>query len=549
VLGADATNSDSRAEVDRWCEELEQHLISVFAKKRIDEFWDMIVEYPYSKPALHDLRFCLARFADSSLHNRLVETAKKVLAAKLHRAGTRTEDILTALVNAIRSLCVLFSKNEQGAVVFAVVGDTLQHLRQRKDSVSAVVQDITQDSAESILYSDLRAFAMNAEDSEGTDDDDQDGELSSTAMLQRSRASTGNWKYHRRPDVLRVLLSTLSVSAVIEEYKSVLASRLLAKPMHDFDTIKEEEVLERMKCVFGEDSLASCMVMVRDIQASRRYNNRIHTTTQAQREGRKISELKMDVSILSATCWPPASRLALSQQEGCCSSGSTGGASQYVPPAHFNPHPTLQELMDAYRGEFKKMKPNQCLKWVYELGTVAVELKQENPSTRRTEMVEVELSLFAASIVLHVRDGLTTVAAISAAMMAPQPSITGKCQQLHPNVLLLSQDHQRVALQTSVVSSTTAFTFEEEEAADARPSGFTGEQLDMICRSVTSLLKARGQAKTVAEIHNSLKMFNIFQGSAADLKRALLYLVSDGKLATADGTTFAVQRTQMAPTQ
>jgi hypothetical protein len=100
-----------------------------------------------------------------------------------------------------------------------------------------------------------------------------------------------------------------------------------------------------------------------------------------------------------------------------------------------------------------------------------------------------------------------------------------------------------------VVSSTTAFTFEEEEAADARPSGFTGEQLDMICRSVTSLLKARGQAKTVAEIHNSLKMFNIFQGSAADLKRALLYLVSDGKLATADGTTFAVQRTQMAPTQ
>ena len=114
------TASATRFEIDRWSSELEQSLYFEIGRRRIADYWETIIDFPSSIPACEDLQFCFARYKDRSLLQELVTSVKKLLAVRLHRAGTYTEKILRFwFVQCVA--CVMLTKHEQ-STVFAIVG-------------------------------------------------------------------------------------------------------------------------------------------------------------------------------------------------------------------------------------------------------------------------------------------------------------------------------------------------------------------------------------------------------------------------------------------
>ena len=529
ALLADGSQSaaDARAEVDRTSQELEQYLLQQYGRQQIVRFWDLVLEFPTSTPSLQDFQVCLSRFSGSTLHEELVRTAKATLKAKLHRAGTRTEQILTVVVDTIRSLCVLLSKNEQGSIVFAVVSDTLTFLRGRKDSVSALVRAVAQPSCDSILYSNLQRLGGKEEGSDDEDDDDSSRVIKTSSSLQDHH----NWKYHRRPDVLRVLLSALSVSSIVEEYKDVLAQQLLYRAtLHSFVTSAEEEVLERMKCVFGEDPLSNCIVMLRDMNQSKRLNQRI--VDALGMDGARVSN-----TIISLTCWPKMSTVTAPAEHT---------PSPLTQQSGWKVHPRLDALFAKYAAEFKKLKPNQHLRLIPSQGRVVLDLKQRDTKTGEVCTVPHTLSLVHGSIVLHVADAPQQVLSCDDLAMlllgvkdAPATNAVIACvQQMFPVTLIVFPD-KRVTLQKDIVSAAT-FSFDSVQDDSAAPT-MPPEVLEVLWRFAFNFLKNRGP-KPVAEMHNSMKMFSNFTGSAADLKKLLQFWVSEKRLMTADGNVFSLPK-------
>ncbi|KAF8283682.1 putative Cullin family [Trypanosoma cruzi] len=529
ALSPDPNNSDVRTEVNRWCEELEQLLLVTYGRKRIAALWDVVVEYPDSTPTLQDLRLCLLRCSDDTLQNELIQTAKKMLASRLHRAGTRTEDILAILMGTIHSLCVLFSRNDQGSVIFTIVGDTLEHLKKRRDCVSAVVQAITQPSADSVLHVDLQNFSPNSFTSVAADDD----EVNEDALF--SVAGQSPLSSHERPDVLRVLLSAISVTSIVEEYKRLLASQLLGKKLHDFDTTAEEEVLERLKCAFGEDVLASCVVMIRDLQASRRHTLHMKEAyRRAAAEGlpqEKRRDWPLSIDVLSTTSWPKLSAFL------------PAGETQPV-PERYNPHPLFTSAMEDVMEEYKRMKANQRLEWIPSHGYVSLELTQKEASTNTMVAATYDLSLFSASLVLYVGDiskelGSPAPLKTVAERMGVKPHVLQqRLSHLFPSLLVSTDENRSLSLQRNYVS-TANFTFDEADEREGQPVGLSPDQVKMLLSMMTAMLKARGPCGA-NDIFNSMKMFGQFPGNIDDMKKLLHMFVTQGRLVLNEAKLFTL---------
>ncbi|KAH9601330.1 Cullin [Trypanosoma melophagium] len=536
ALSPDPNDSDIRAEVNRWCEELEQLLLLSYGRKRIASFWDIVVEYPDSTPTLQDLRLCLQRCADNTLRDELIQIAKRMLSSRLHRAGTRTEDILAILIGTIHSLCVLLSKNDQSSVIFTIVGDTLEHLKKRRDCVSAVVQAITQPSADSVLHVDLQNYSSTTyiPGNSGVMGDNKNEKYEENILPISGESPLS---MQERPDVLRVLLSAISVNSLVEEYRQVLASQLLGKRMHDFDTTAEEEVLERLKCAFGEDVLSSCVVMIRDFQSSRRYTLQLKDAYgQSVSEGLPLEKQRgwpFSLNVLSTTSWPKLT--------SCLPIGET----QPV-PEKYNPHPLLSTAMDGVLEEYKRMKANQRLEWILSQGCVSLELKQKDDSTGTIVAVTYDLSLFSASLVLYIRDlsselhSPVPLESIAERMGVKPRTLQQHLSHLFPSVLISNDGCKSLSLQTNYISASN-FTFDEAEEIEEQPAGLSQDQVKILLSMMTAMLKARG-ACGVSDIFNSMKMFGQFQGSLEDMKKLLQMFVTQGKLVLNETKLFTLPK-------
>ena len=83
---------------------LSHFLFETYTKARIDQLFNIIIEFPESQPAVDDLKQCLER---TDLRPHLTIKLKNVLEKKLLHLGVNTTDILTGYIAAIRALRVL----------------------------------------------------------------------------------------------------------------------------------------------------------------------------------------------------------------------------------------------------------------------------------------------------------------------------------------------------------------------------------------------------------------------------------------------------------
>ena len=293
-----------------WHARLEHALHTALGGMRIEELFDIIVDFPDSQPALSDLAACLEH---TMLASSLETSFGAALQRRLLHAGAATPDILTQYINTIKALREL---DPQGAILEGVSGPVRAYLRHRRDTIRCVVTMLTDDAGEGTSLMDLEADDQEGSGApQGADaDSDIDGDAapppgwdawqpaavhaaSAPGAGHQLRASAGGGA----GDVVGQLVGVFgSRELFVSEYRTLLADRLLSRG--GYDTEREVRTLELLKVRFGDTLLHACEVMLKDIADSRRLDANVKQGQPAEGGG---SLQGMTATVLSQLFWPP----------------------------------------------------------------------------------------------------------------------------------------------------------------------------------------------------------------------------------------------------
>ncbi|KAG7175880.1 Anaphase-promoting complex subunit 2-like [Homarus americanus] len=301
-------------------------LYHTYTTTRIDQLFNIVIEYPESQPALEDIRECLDR---THLRNHLVESLRSAIQTRLLHPGVNTTDVLHAYISAIKALRVLDPK---GVLLELVSEPVRQYLRGREDTVRYIVTSLTDESCSELSEELLVAAPLVLDDSH-SDDDNMDFWETWTPDP-------------RTADIISMLVNIYgSKDVFITEYRTILADRILSQ--FSYDTEREIRYLEHLKCE----------VMVKDVADSKRINSSINSDENPRREKQKFP---VSCMILSAQFWPSfkEERLQL-------------------------PEEVMKEL-DTYTEAFQDLKGNRTLNWKPHLGQVQVEIELKNRTLNLT---------------------------------------------------------------------------------------------------------------------------------------------------------------------
>ena len=326
-----------------WRSRLEYAIHEHLGALRVSEFFDVIVEFPDSVPAVRDLRACLRR---TTLHAQLVRRLRSAMQSRLLVAGAPTADIIEQYRLTIRALRAL---DPSGVVLRVVSGPLKEYLRERKDTIRCVVtmlmgggggggdgdggddvdallgadgDDAVEGSDDEIDRDDVGAGwegpggdggggsarggprrAMEAWENDPEFTVDLPGGVGGAGRPEAGAAATATpaataapeapktpaskppgghgwdeWepepveseaassrgRRRRAADELGHLIGIYgSKELLVNEYRNMLAERLLSKVGYDVD--REMHTLELLKLRFGESSLHKCEVMLKDV--------------------------------------------------------------------------------------------------------------------------------------------------------------------------------------------------------------------------------------------------------------------------------------------
>jgi hypothetical protein len=126
------------------------HAHECIARARSEEAFNLLRDWPSSKPALVDLREAIT-VAGAKSRGRLVSSIVHSFKTRLLHAGVATASVLDVCLAAVRSLRVV----DVSGVMLALIVDPLQaFLRSRPDTIRCIVSSLTEDSG-SELYKEL----------------------------------------------------------------------------------------------------------------------------------------------------------------------------------------------------------------------------------------------------------------------------------------------------------------------------------------------------------------------------------------------------------
>eukprot|EP01135_Chromosphaera_perkinsii_P010821 Nk52_evm16s2241 gene=Nk52_evmTU16s2241 len=364
----------------QWKARLEFYTFKTIADCRIEQMFDIIIDFPDSEPALADLKKCLENI-DHKDH--LTNSLRNAFIKRLLHPGANTVDIITQYISAIKSLRIV----DPEAIVLNVVCEPVrEYLRKREDTVRCIVGNLIDNN--SALMEDIEP---NSGEIIGEDALEDDFEISNEAGLQSLRdwtpdpvesLYTKNYKCGgRKSDILSMLVNIYgSKERFVTEYRTLLADRLLSDP--NVETEKEIRNLELIKLRFGESNLHHCDVMLKDITDSRRLNGTLRKNQQSLSLGRheqtKVEGPKWEdvffVTVLSRLFWP------------------TFRDENIVVPRK------IQSMMTNYEKTFALNKPSRTLEWKSHLGTVDLDLHFDSNT------VSLTVSPFLACVILAFED-------------------------------------------------------------------------------------------------------------------------------------------------
>ncbi|OBT93762.1 hypothetical protein VE01_08136 [Pseudogymnoascus verrucosus] len=357
------------SDLEKW----KEMAIGRLASLRTSELFDIVVHWPNGGGAIDDLRTAITT---PQRRLQLTEAFTVELKERLLHPGKSTLEILRTYIAMICSFHAL----DHSKVLLDRVAYPLQvYLCSREDTVRIIITGLLADkdvekgkpsSSNGDKLVELAYLLNSGVDSTQGPDDDMD--WNDMEWVPDPVDAGPGYKRRKNVDIIGTLIGVLgSQDVFIKEFQSIIGDNLL-KNDGDFD--REIKVLELLKTRFGESSLQSCEVMIKDIQDSRRLNSAIrraqkldpsaeeittaslHTLRTAQDDMSPEGLLKpsLHAKILSRLFWP-----------------------QLQDETYKVPDP-IAHLQQRYEAGFESLKNARKLAWLHALGHATVDIELED---------------------------------------------------------------------------------------------------------------------------------------------------------------------------
>lgn len=343
---------------------LEHCLYCSYSSNGARSLFDMVTEFPESLPALRQLKEAIG--LSSSLRN-VGKTFQSILKKRLLHPGASTSQVLEVYISAIRALRVI---DPSDLLLKYVAAPVRSYLLGRKDTVRCIVSSLTEGHD---LHGELRkGGSLEC----AADEDDEEGGPGVNWEPARRDVELQLESGDRGQDVLALLVSIYgSTTVFVSEYRSLLADKLLNNL--DYNSDAEIANLELLKRRFGDESLHSCEVMLRDLEQSKRVNTAV------------LSEIKKENS--------SAPTLSAETEEACPAADCLLISDNYWPALRNSEpmtlHPTAASLIAGYQKVYSVIKYPRKARPLAQLGKVDLELSFKDGTVRQFTVLPAQASL------------------------------------------------------------------------------------------------------------------------------------------------------------
>ncbi|XP_028910133.1 anaphase-promoting complex subunit 2 isoform X1 [Ornithorhynchus anatinus] len=470
-----APASEAGGSLRRWRCHVQRFFYRIYASLRIEELFSIIRDFPESKPAIEDLKYCLER---TSQRQQLLSSLKTALETRLLHPGVNTSDIITLYISAIKALREL----DPSMVILEVACEPIRrYLRTREDTVRQIVAGLTGDAEGSgdLAHELSKADPVTLDNGQESDDDLSDPEdwVPDPVDADPGKASSKR----RSSDIVSLLVSIYgSKDLFVNEYRALLADRLL----HRFSYSAEREIrnVELLKLRFGEAQMHYCEVMLKDMADSRRINANVRDEEEKLPEEERPAFPLMAV-ILSSEFWPPLKEEKLELPE------------------------QITEAMEAYSKKYEKLKAMRTLNWKHHLGLVTLDV------TLADRTLSLSVSPVHAAILLHFENKSSwALEELSEVLKVPTASLRRKMALwLQQGVLredpagtfsVVEEEPPRDRADKVVLIDSD----EEGDSAMASQADQKEEELQLFWTYIQAML-TNLESLTLERIHSMLKMF------------------------------------------
>ncbi|XP_015589279.1 anaphase-promoting complex subunit 2 [Cephus cinctus] len=464
-----ALSQPIREAISKFKQKLLHFLYETYTKIRIEQLFNIIIEYPDSQPAIDDLRICLER---TDLRKVLVETLQEALKTRLLHPGVNTPDILTAYIAAIKALRQL---DPSGVLLETVTEPVKVYLRSREDTVRCVISGLLDDSPSDLADELIKGEYLQLDEG-SVEEEDENWEKWLPDPVDADPCKSTQ---RRMSDIISMLVNVYgSQDLFVNEYRTLLADRLLSQL--NYHTEREIRHLELLKRRFGENQLHYCEVMLKDVYDSKRIDGNIQSDTSYTLEEQYFLTSAL---ILSAQFWPPFKeewKLQLPKN--------------------------VQEQLAKYVKAFEALKGNRTLCWKPHLGNVHLEIELKE------RKFDINVTPIHATIILHFQDkNEWAVEELAEVMHAPATVIRrkitfwvsqGLLKETTTDVFVLQEENavKNRSVTESIVEE------EEVESAMASASDQREEELQVFWSYIVGML-TNLDSMPLDRIHQMLKMF------------------------------------------
>eukprot|EP00057_Strongylocentrotus_purpuratus_P008203 XP_011662677.1 PREDICTED: anaphase-promoting complex subunit 2 isoform X1 [Strongylocentrotus purpuratus] len=534
--------------LQQWKERLQYYLYQTLAELRIQELFNIIVEFPESMSALNDLKSCLEK---TDLRTKLVQSLRSAFENRLLHPGVNTTDILTQYISSIRALRVL---DPSGIVLELVCEPIRKYLRTREDTVRCIVSSLTDDSSNELADELVKAQPVNVEEGAATGTEEANPFDWQPDPIDADPSQTS--KSRRTSDIISTLVNIYgSRELFVNEYRNLLADRILSS--FSYDTARELRNLELLKLRFGETQLHQCEVMLKDVADSKRCNT--HVLSEKEKK-RKEEEKKKEEEEKKKEAGEEEEEGGAAkgggnvedggkeeekdgeQAEDAIDGGEDKENEEVITPSPTHPSPEgvpsseemdfntmilsaqfwpnlkeeklevpqeIKQWMETYTKSYEVLKGMRTLNWKTNLGQVTLDIEL------RDRTVTLTVSPIQATIIMHFQERERwTIQELSEKMQVPGGAVRRKIAYWQSQGLLKEESHDTFVLVEEKQGSTQNQEMvmidsdEEAESATASVEDQKEENLQMYWSFITGMLMNL-ESLPLERIHSMLKMFAI----------------------------------------
>lgn len=382
-------------------------IYETYGQIRIEQMFDIIIEYPESEAALKDLKYCIGKC--TGYREKVIDSLKESFEMRLLHPGVATNDILTAYIQAIRALRILDSS---GVILELVCDSVKKYLISREDTVRCIITALTDENSE--LIPELTKNTQPVDEGNQSDDEYicenwqnwEPDPLDAEKLTNSSRSL-------RTSDIVSILVNIYeSKDMFCDEYQRLLAQKFLST--FECNEENERRYLELLTLRFGESDLDACEVMLKDMNSSKKLDNRIN---QGEISKYHFSKFPIKCLTVSLEFWPEnLSMLSAEEMNRYKYSSDKDDSKKMKLPD------IVQQAITSYTKSFETINANRTMYWIYSLGQVELDLEFSED-----KKISFTVSPVQASIIWHFQEKSTwSINELSKKLSVPSTTLRRK---------------------------------------------------------------------------------------------------------------------------